>query len=265
MVYRRGPRSSFIASLASASPRVGSFSIHCTIQSPTRSCLGPRARPFQPQTRAAVLSHILRSYSGHAKQSSASLHLHKSQKSKEARQGCFLLILAYPYVVDAASEWHLAIVALKLHATQDHRGPCRHDEHGRVWVPPGQRTQESVMNNLHSPLQIVWSGVSMLSVRAKRTDITRRVMHQAMPYHLVLTFESFSTLAARALWYWAVVRSVLTVHIPMRTSFMSALLQESEDRPDVPKQVLSLKRYRSTARIFTFECSWNHRHSWWRW
>lgn len=40
-----------------------------------------------------------------------------------------------------------------------------------------------------------------------------------MPYHLILTFEPFATFTAGAFSHWTIVRSILTVHIPMRTSF----------------------------------------------
>lgn len=53
----------------------------------------------------------------------------------------------------------------------------------------------------------------MLALRAERADIARTVVHQAMADHLVLAFESFAALGARAACNWAVVRSTLTVHI----------------------------------------------------
>jgi hypothetical protein len=55
----------------------------------------------------------------------------------------------------------------------------------------------------------------MFSIRTKGTDIARRIVHEAMPDHLVLTFEPLATFAAGAAWYRAVVWSILAVDIGM--------------------------------------------------
>lgn len=66
---------------------------------------------------------------------------------------------------------------------------------------------------IYIPLKIVRPWVSVLAFWAEWADIARAVVHQAMADHLVLAFESFAALGARATCDWAVVWSTLTVHI----------------------------------------------------
>ena len=67
----------------------------------------------------------------------------------------------------------------------------------------------------YSPLQIIWSWVFVLTVRAERADITRRVVHKAMPDHLILSFESHSPFSAGTTFHRAIVRSIRGVNICM--------------------------------------------------
>lgn len=48
----------------------------------------------------------------------------------------------------------------------------------------------------------------MLSIRAKRTNIAGAIVHQTVPYHFILSFESFPAFAALTTFNWTVVRSV---------------------------------------------------------
>ena len=65
------------------------------------------------------------------------------------------------------------------------------------------------------PLQVIRSRVSMLAIWTERAHITRTLMNEPMPDHLVLPFEAFAAFAARALLHWTVVRPQVRVHILM--------------------------------------------------
>lgn len=49
----------------------------------------------------------------------------------------------------------------------------------------------------HEPLEIVGSRIFVLLVGAEGTDITRRVVNEAMTHHFVLTLEALSTGCSR--------------------------------------------------------------------
>lgn len=97
-------------------------------------------------------------------------------------------------------------------------------------------------------LQIVRTGVSVVSIRAEWTHITRTVVHKPVTNHLVLAFEAFATLATRAPCDWTVMRPARTVHIRMRTEEMLA----QSEFPNVSdsnslEQILGLEWLSSTA------------------
>jgi hypothetical protein len=62
-----------------------------------------------------------------------------------------------------------------------------------------------------SPLKIVWSRILVVSIRTERTKIPRTLVEEAVSYHLVLPFEAFATFGAWATFYWAIVRSILSL------------------------------------------------------
>lgn len=59
----------------------------------------------------------------------------------------------------------------------------------------------------HVSLQIIWSGIFMLPIRAERTYVTRRVVYQSVPNHFVLSLESLSSFTSSAAFDRAVVRT----------------------------------------------------------
>lgn len=65
------------------------------------------------------------------------------------------------------------------------------------------------------PLKIVWSRVFMLLVRAERTDVARRVVHQTMSHHFVLALEAFPAGSTRTSFDRTEMRSVLGMHVGM--------------------------------------------------
>ena len=58
----------------------------------------------------------------------------------------------------------------------------------------------------------------MLLVRTEWTYVSRRIVHQSMPYHFVFALESFTALRARAVFYWAVVRPFLRMDVRVGAS-----------------------------------------------
>lgn len=69
---------------------------------------------------------------------------------------------------------------------------------------------------MYLPLQIVWPGVLVFFIRAERTDVARRVVHQTMPDHFVLALEPLPAFTAWAIWDGAVVVAYLAVDVPVR-------------------------------------------------
>jgi hypothetical protein len=61
----------------------------------------------------------------------------------------------------------------------------------------------------------------MFAVRAKRANVARRLMHKPVPYHFILSFETFAALASRTVFYWTVVWAVGRVHVCVRTAGVS--------------------------------------------
>lgn len=70
---------------------------------------------------------------------------------------------------------------------------------------------------LHIPLEVIRSRVFVLSFGAKGADVARRLMHQAMADHFVLSFEAFTSFGPRTCLYRTVVWSNLTVHVCVGT------------------------------------------------
>ena len=56
----------------------------------------------------------------------------------------------------------------------------------------------------------------MISVRAKGTNISRRVMNEAMTYHLVFAFETLADFTPWTAWHGAVVGAYLRVYVCVR-------------------------------------------------
>lgn len=68
------------------------------------------------------------------------------------------------------------------------------------------------------PLQIIRPWISMLLLRTKRANISRRVMHKTMSNHLILALEALSTNTPRAAWNRTIVRTLLGMYICMRAA-----------------------------------------------
>lgn len=66
-----------------------------------------------------------------------------------------------------------------------------------------------------SPLQIVWSRIFMLAIRAVRTHVAWRVVDEAVPDHFVFALEAPAAFATAAAFDGAVVRPVLRVDVGM--------------------------------------------------
>jgi hypothetical protein len=62
-----------------------------------------------------------------------------------------------------------------------------------------------LLHEICSPLQIVRSGVLVLTFWAERTHISWRIVDQTMPNHLVLAFKPLSSLATGTSRHWTVV------------------------------------------------------------
>lgn len=73
--------------------------------------------------------------------------------------------------------------------------PCLCGAHEHVYDSQREiHAENTSYSNL--PLQVVRSRILMLLVRAEGTNVSRRLMDQAVPDHLVLALEAFTTLAA---------------------------------------------------------------------
>ena len=57
----------------------------------------------------------------------------------------------------------------------------------------------------------------MLLAWTEWTYVSGRIVNESMPYLFVLALESFATGAAQASFNWAKMRSILRMHIRMRT------------------------------------------------
>jgi hypothetical protein len=58
------------------------------------------------------------------------------------------------------------------------------------------------------PLQVIWSRIFVFAIWTEWTHITRRVVHKAVPYHLVLSLEALATFAAWAARYRTVMWTI---------------------------------------------------------
>lgn len=94
----------------------------------------------------------------------------------------------------------------------------------------------------HVALKVVWSWVLVLSVGAEWADVARRLVDETMPYHLILTLESFTTLSSWASVDWAVMGPSRRMYIAMRV-----------------QQILRLKRRSSAALEGADEARWRVR------
>ena len=92
----------------------------------------------------------------------------------------------------------------------------QHDERAHVWKQKSQLMSMQDTTGVSAPLQIIRSRILVFAIRAERTHIARRLMHEAMADHFVFALEALAALGARAALHGAVVRSVLRVHIRMR-------------------------------------------------
>ena len=95
--------------------------------------------------------------------------------------------------------------------------PCLHGGLGRALRPVSSRSWLNGADmRVDLPLEIVWSGVAVVPVRAERADIARRFVNQTMPNHLVFALEPLAAFAARATRDWAVVGPCRGVHVGVR-------------------------------------------------
>ena len=69
----------------------------------------------------------------------------------------------------------------------------------------------------HRPLQVVRSGILVLSLRAKWAEVARRTVNKTVSDHLILPFEPFATFTPRAVLHGTVVWPDLAVNVFMRT------------------------------------------------
>jgi len=64
------------------------------------------------------------------------------------------------------------------------------------------------MMDTNVALQVIWTWISVISIRTKRAHVPGAVVNKAMTNHFVLAFKTFAALAARTACNRAVVRSV---------------------------------------------------------
>ena len=66
------------------------------------------------------------------------------------------------------------------------------------------------------PLQIIRSRILVLPIRAERTHVPRRLVHEAVSDHLVLPLEAFAAFRAGAVANGTVVRAVRRMNVCVR-------------------------------------------------
>lgn len=69
---------------------------------------------------------------------------------------------------------------------------------------------------VYPPLEIIRPGILVLLIRTEWTDITRRIMHQAMPHHFIFALEAFPTHATWTAFYRTEMRPLLGMDVRMR-------------------------------------------------
>jgi hypothetical protein len=122
-------------------------------------------------------------------------------------------------LVSFARDSHLPGAEQAHRASLDRLCLCRHDARVHVYRIRVSLFPHLLRNNcwrLCIPLQVVRPWVFMFSIRTKGTNVTRRLVDEAMTYHLVLPFEPLSALSPRAAVDRAVVRSALRVNVCVR-------------------------------------------------
>jgi hypothetical protein len=93
--------------------------------------------------------------------------------------------------------------------------------------------------NAYVSLQIIRPWILVLSIGTERTYVSRRVVYQTVPDHLVLALEALSSLAARAALDGAVVWPGRRVHVGMRVEQILGL----ERRRVTPAKVADVDAY----------------------
>jgi len=83
------------------------------------------------------------------------------------------------------------------------------------------------MMDTNVSLQVIWTWISVISIRTKRAHVTGAVVNKAVTNHLVLAFEPFAALAARTTSDRAIVRSVRAVNVGVRAIERSASRSDS--------------------------------------
>ena len=101
------------------------------------------------------------------------------------------------------------------------------------------------------PLQIIGSGVLVLSVWTERTHVAGGLVHETVSDHLVFTLEALPALASRAAFDGAEVRPCLRVDVGVRTGQSISMCTGCLQRDDLLQKVLRLERGRCTVWLFT--------------
>lgn len=128
--------------------------------------------------------------------------------------------------------------------------PCPRDVRGHVcWWSVSECRYATVWKNV--PLQIIGSGVLVLSVWTERTHVAGGLVHETVSDHLVFTLEALPALASRAAFDGAEVRPCLRVDVGVRTGQSISMCTGCLQRDDLLQKVLRLERGRCTVWLFT--------------